>query len=171
MKQIYCGDGKGKTTAAAGLAVRAAGNGWKVLFVQFLKARQTGELAVLASVEGITVVRAGSSEKFSYKLNTEERQRFRAENDHTLEKVFRMAETEGYDLLILDEVIQAVASDMIDEELLKNCVERFSPDRELVMTGRSPERWMIDTADYVTDMEKIRHPFDTGVPARRGIEF
>lgn len=171
MIHVYCGDGKGKTTACAGMAVRAAGNGLKVLFVQFLKARQSGEIAVLSSIENITVIRAKSSRKFTYEMNAEERKELVDQNRETLEMAFQMTSEGQYDFLILDEVITAVSTDMIDEELLKKSVECFHKERELVMTGRSPERWMIEAADYVTDMEKIRHPFDRGIQARKGIEF
>ena len=82
-----------------------------------------------------------------------------------------MVSDDGADLLILDEVITAVTTDMLDEDHLRKHIESFEKDKELVMTGRSPERWMIEAADYVTDMEKIRHPFDRGVSARRGIEY
>ena len=75
------------------------------------------------------------------------------------------------DLLILDEGATGVASGMLDEDLLRSLVEAFPKDKELVITGSVPEVWMIETADYVTDMEKIKHPFDTGVKARKGIEF
>ncbi len=171
MIHLYCGDGKGKTTAAVGLAVRAAGNGQKVLFVQFLKARLTGEIPVLSSIDQITVIRAKSSPKFTYEMTGEEIRKLSEENTAALDRAFEMASRGEADLLILDEVITAVANDVIAEEHLRHCVASFDSDCELVMTGRSPERWMIEAADYVTDMEKIRHPFDRGVEARRGIEF
>ena len=93
------------------------------------------------------------------------------DNEATLDRVFAMAAKGDADLLILDEVITAVTTDMLDENRLRQYVEGFPEDRELVMTGRSPERWMVEAADYVTDMEKIRHPFDRGIEARRGIEY
>lgn len=171
MIHIYCGDGKGKTTAGIGLAVRAAGSGHRVLYVQFLKARMTGEIPVLASIDRITVIRAKSSRKFTSELSEEERSLLLMENEATLDRVFAMAAKGDADLLILDEVITAVTTDMLDENRLRQYVEGFPEDRELVMTGRSPERWMVEAADYVTDMEKIRHPFDRGIEARRGIEY
>ena len=171
MIHLYCGDGKGKTTAAVGLAVRAAGNGLRVLFVQFLKARPTGEISVLASIDQITVVRAKSSTKFTYEMTVEEIRKLSEENTEALDRAFQMASRGEADLLILDEVITAVTSDVIAEESLRRQIEAFDSECELVMTGRSPERWMIEAADYVTDMEKIRHPFDRGIEARRGIEF
>lgn len=171
MIHIYCGDGKGKTTAGIGLAVRAVGSGLRVLFVQFLKARMTGEIPVLASIDNITVIRAKSSSKFTYELNDEERSLLLKESEETLDRVFGMVSEGSFDLLVLDEVITAVTTDMIDEDQLRHYVEQYPKDRELVMTGRSPERWMVEAADYVTDMEKIRHPFDKGIEARKGIEF
>lgn len=171
MKHIYCGDGKGKTTAAVGLAVRAAGSGRKVFFVQFLKARPTGEIPVLDSIENITVIRAKSSQKFTYEMTEEELRALSEENTAVLDRAFQAASRGEADLLVLDEVITAVTTDVIAEEDLRKRVEAFEGDCELVMTGRSPERWMIDSADYVTDMEKIKHPYDRGIEAREGIEF
>ena len=117
------------------------------------------------------MIRAKSSPKFTYEMTGEEIRKLSEENTAALDRAFEMASRGEADLLILDEVITAVANDVIAEEHLRHCVASFDSDCELVMTGRSPERWMIEAADYVTDMEKIRHPFDRGVEARRGIEF
>ena len=145
MIHVYCGDGKGKTTASIGLAVRAAGSGLSVLFAQFLKARPTGEIAVLSSIDRITVLRVGSSEKFTFQLKEDERRRQREENQRMLKQIFQKASEDSADLLILDEAITAVTTDLLDEELLRTYVESFPEDRELVLTGRSPERWMSRT--------------------------
>ena len=169
MIQIYCGDGKGKTTAAVGLSVRAAGRGLRVLFVQFMKGRDTGELSILRSIPGITVCRASEQEKFSFQMNEAELERQRRDNDDTLRRI--AGEADSADLIVLDEALSAVERDLLDETLLKDFLEHFGSRAEVVLTGRVPEIWMLEMADYVTDMEKIRHPFDTGTPAREGIEY
>lgn len=171
MIHIYCGDGKGKTTASIGLAVRAAGEGLRVLFVQFMKARLTGEIPILASLDNVTVMRAKSSTKFSYEMTEEELSRLAEENRKTLDLVFGMIRSGGYDIMILDEAITAVSTDVIGSDELKSYVDGFPEDKELVLTGRTPDQWMIEAADYVTDMEKIKHPYDRGVEARKGIEY
>jgi cob(I)alamin adenosyltransferase len=168
---IYCGDGKGKTTASVGLAVRAAGSGLRVLFAQFLKARMTGELSVLGSISNITVMRAPASEKFTYQMTVDELKENAEANSKFLAEVLKKARDENYDVLVLDEGITAASADLLTEEELKEAMEGFDKNKELVLTGRVPFQWMIEDADYVTDMEKIKHPFDSGVQARKGIEF
>ncbi len=171
MIHLYCGDGKGKTTAACGLTVRAAGNGYRVLFVQFMKAGETGELNIFQGIPSIDVVRAKEDRRFSYEMTGEEREKERITNDRILQQVFRQCKDESYDVLVLDEAATAVSLDLLDDHLLQQEVEAFDASKELIITGRTPEPWMVNAADYVTDMEKIRHPYDTGTEARRGIEF
>lgn len=171
MIHLYCGDGKGKTTAALGLAVRAAGSGLRVLLVQFLKGRETGELDSLRLLPGITVMRSDFGEKFTFQMTREEREQAAYKTMLLLETAFRRAKEESADMLILDESVTAVERGVIPEETLKKHVEECRHVFEIVMTGSVPEPWMIELADYVTDMEKIKHPFDRGIAARRGIEY
>ena len=171
MIHLYCGDGKGKTTAAAGLSLRAAGNGLRVLFAQFMKGQKSGEIDLLASISDITVMRADSSEKFTYQMTAEERQISEEKNRAHLDEVFKVFNASDYDVLVLDEAVTAAGRYMIDEEKLQSYISAFPEDKELVLTGNPPELWMIEAADYVTDMEKIKHPYDKGKDARKGIEF
>ncbi len=171
MIHIYCGDGKGKTTASVGLAVRAAGGGLRVLFAQFLKARMTGELAVLGSISNITVMRAPANNKFTYQMTEEELDENAKANSEFLAEIMKITRRDDYDVVVLDESITAASVDVLSEDELRKFVESFDRTRELVLTGRVPLQWMIEDADYVTDMEKIKHPYDTGVQARKGIEF
>ena len=157
---IYCGDGKGKTTAATGLAVRAAGCGMKVLLVQFLKGQETGELRALANIPGITVLRGKASEKFTFQMDGRELQQTYDLNTKNLLTSVEQARTGACDLLVLDEVMGALSCQLIDEDLLRSLVEQ-KPDRlELVMTGRNPPDWLIEAADYVSDIKKVKHPYD-----------
>lgn len=171
MIHLYCGDGKGKTTAAAGLAVRAAGQGMKVLFAQLLKAGESGEITVLSKLDNVEVKRAGGSEKFTFQMTSEEKSAEAEKNHNLMLYISEKAASDDFDMIIIDEAVTAVEKGILDEEQLKIFVENFNPVKELVLTGSVPELWMIEAADYVTDMEKIKHPFDKGVPARKGVEY
>ena len=167
---IYCGDGKGKTTAAMGLAVRAAGAGRRVLILQFLKDGASAEFASLAHVPGIEVVPQTRRFGFSWTLSQEERAEALAYYTGLLEETFTRA-AGGIDLLVLDEAVGTVSAGLLDGERLLALLGTKPPALEVVLTGRDPSRALLDAADYVTEMKKIKHPFDQGVPARRGVEF
>ncbi len=169
MIHLYCGDGKGKTTASVGLSVRAAGNGLQVLFAQFLKGRESGEVAVLREIPGITVLRAESGGKFTFQMDRSERDALRTANDLALRQI--ISSSKDMDVIVLDEAVTAVEKDLLDEELLRSLLQERGREQEIIITGRMPEAWMVEMADYVTDMEKIRHPYDSGTEARRGIEY
>ena len=168
---VYCGDGKGKTTAAVGLAARAAGRGLRVLMVQFLKGQETGELRSLALLPGVTVLRGKASEKFTFQMDERELQQtydLNTKNLLTAKEALRAGEC---DLLILDEILGALSCELVDEDLLRDLVGTKPEGAELVLTGRNPPDWLLDAADYVTEMVKRKHPFDRGIPAREGIEL
>lgn len=165
---IYTGDGKGKTTAAVGLAVRAAGAGMRVLLVQFLKGRETAELGPLRRL-GVGIVRSDEVTKFIPDMTQEEREICRAAQRRCLGAA--RDGMKSHDLLILDEVFGAAAAGMIGAGELETLV-RGKPSRlELVLTGRDAPPELIALADYVSDIHCVRHPYDKGVKARRGIEF
>lgn len=171
MVHLYCGDGKGKTTAAVGLAVRAAGDGFRVIFAQFMKASESGEINVLNSLENVEVMRAEAQDKFTFNMNEEERRMAAEENARLLHRAETAAEEVKPFLVVLDEVVEAVYNDMITDEELREFIEKNREKYEIVITGGTPEVWMIDLADYVTDLQKIKHPFDNGQEARKGIEY
>ncbi len=165
MVHLYHGDGKGKTTAAVGLSVRAAGAGLKVVFVQFIKTRHSSEIKNLETL-GLTVIRPQGESKFASKMNEEELDTLKIVHDENLEKALSL----NPDLLILDEACAAFKYDCVDERLLKNAIE-YGQDKEVVITGRDPAQWMVDSADYVTEMKCIKHPLKNGIRARLGIEY
>lgn len=166
---IYCGDGKGKTTAALGLALRCAGSGRRVLLLQFLKDGKSGEFASLSHVPGIEVIPQTRAFGFSWTLTPEERAQARTYYTGLLEEAFRRGGT--FDLLVLDEALGAISAGMIEEERLVALLERRPEGLEAVLTGRDPSQALLDAADYVTEMRKVKHPYDRGVAARKGIEF
>ena len=133
---LYAGDGKGKTTAAAGLAVRASGKGLKVLFAQFLKSGESAELKQMEKL-GIVVVSGQPFTKFVFQMNDEEKQESRDFFENRLEEVFSEVR-DGYDLLILDEVLGAIATEMISEERLLELLQAKPTLLEVVVTGRDP---------------------------------
>ena len=147
---LYWGDGKGKTTAAMGLALRALGHGRRVVVVQFLKDGTSGELDGLRRL-GAEVFSGPAGLPFVFQMNEEERAAARA--------------------TILDEACAAWEFDMIDPDALRSAVLKRPAGREVVLTGRNPASWMQEAADYSTAMRCHRHPFDEGTPARVGVEY
>lgn len=171
MKHIYMGDGKGKTTAAVGLAVRCAGSGRRVLFSQFLKPATSGELEALQDIESIQLLLCPAEFGFTWNMSEEDRTDARAVYERYLWDITRVVLQGDFSLLIMDEIIGACSSGLVDEAYLLECLEQFPDDMEIVMTGREPSEALLAVADYITEMKKIRHPFDKGVKARKGIEF
>jgi len=172
LMHIYFGGGKGKTTAALGLALRAAGCGKKVVIVQFLKDWECGELKSLAQLKNITVIRGKSfGGKFVCDMDDEEKQSLKVTQNECFEKALDMQQNGLCDMLVLDEVIDAYSLDVLDKALLDDLITNKPGSLELVITCHKPEAWMLDKADYVTEMVKHKHPYDEGICARHGIEF
>lgn len=167
---LYCGDGKGKTTAAVGLAVRHAGHGGKVVFAQFLKDGSSGECRVLAKL-GVTVLAANPVGKFSFRMTEEEKAETAAALGRTFDAATGFAVRERATLLVLDEICAAVNCGFLPEKTLTEFLESRPDSLEVVLTGRDPSENLQVYADYITEMKKRRHPFDEGVAAREGIEF
>ena len=167
---IYCGDGKEKTTAAVGLAVRCAGRGNKVLLVQFLKSRDSGELYSLAKLPDIEVMRGKESKKFTFQMNEEEKHALLIEHNKMFEQVLAKIKNGGYSLLILDEVIGALNAKVFEMPKLIEFLRHKPENLEVVLTGRNPAPELVEIADYVSEMRKVKHPMDKGIMAREGIE-
>lgn len=163
---LYWGDGKGKTTAAMGLALRALGAGRRVVVVQFLKGAPTGEIPLLEQL-GAKVYRGKAGQKFVFQMSEAEKSETRAMQTANL----RAALACDAQLLVLDEACAAWQLDMVDGALLKEAVLAKPVGQELVLTGREPAEWMRQAADYSTEMRCHRHPYEKGVAARRGVEF
>lgn len=164
MLQLYWGDGKGKTTAAMGLALRALGHGQRVSVVQFLKDGTSGEISLLRRC-GATV-RACPNAKFTWQMTDAEKAEARANNNAALQAAL----AEPFELLVLDEACAACKSGLVEEQLLKVAAAR-AKTAEVVFTGREPAEWMQAAADYSTEMRAVRHPYEQGVTAREGVEY
>ncbi|XOQ52714.1 MAG: Cob(I)yrinic acid a,c-diamide adenosyltransferase [Succiniclasticum sp.] len=167
---VYTGAGKGKTTAAMGLILRASGRGLKVTLLQFMKGRPTGELLSLQRLPGVQVYRAKEMTKFSFQMTEEEKKDMRQRHDALLQEVTARCREDGTDLLVLDEALGAVGTGLLDEDLLLDFLDHKPAHLEVVLTGRNPSPALLERADYVTEMVKRKHPFDKGIPARDGIE-
>ena len=163
---LYWGEGKGKTTAAMGLALRALGNGKRVVVVQFLKGGDSGEIPLLRRL-GATVYRGKAGQKFVFQMNKAEKAATRDLQNRNL----AAAMTEDADLLVLDEAGSAWELDMVDKALLQKAVLARPAAQECVLTAHAAPRWMLDAADYVTEMKCCRHPYQKGIAARKGIEY
>ncbi len=164
MIQVYVGDGKGKTTASIGLSIRAAGHGFNVLFMQFLKDDSSGEISVLRSIPSIEVIHCPVNYGFTFQMTEDQKKETAQEYDKMLDKAI---EADVF-LIVLDEAIHALNAGLINQEKLERLLHK---NCEIVLTGRNAPEWLTDRADYVSDIQKIKHPYDRGVQARIGIEF
>ncbi len=163
---LYWGNGKGKTTAAMGVALRSLAAGKKVAIVQFLKGRESGEITLLSQL-GARIYRGKTGDKFVFQMTEDEK----AETRKLQEENLLAALQEPADLLILDEACAALELNMVDEALLKRAVAEKPEGQELILTGRNPADWMKESADYSTEMHCWRHPYDKDVSAREGVEY
>lgn len=169
MLHIYCGDGKGKTTCAMGLALRAAGHGRRVVVAQFLKCGNSGERVILEQLPNVTCLPVPEITKFVFTMTEAEKAATRAQMTEILRRA--IAESQDADLLVLDELNGAISTGMVALEdvlaFLDSCPEQL----EVVITGRDPAPGLQERAAYITEMKKIKHPFDRGLNARKGVEW
>ncbi|MCR4998620.1 MAG: cob(I)yrinic acid a,c-diamide adenosyltransferase [Lachnospiraceae bacterium] len=181
MIQIYCGDGKGKTSAGIGAAVRAAGHHIPVVYAQFLKDDASGEISVLRDIPGIAVLHAAHHFGFWKSQSEEEREITRAEAAGLLQQVQDTmnramkrrpdADAEVDCLVVLDEVIGAVGNGVLEEDALLSFLRSLEEDVEVILTGRNPSNTLQSLADYVSEIHAVKHPYDKGISARIGVEL
>ena len=169
MIHIYCGDGKGKTTAALGLICRHVGACGSAVLAQFLKSLPTGELATLEKL-GVPVFRNELPHGFFPNMSEEMQKKVREMHNRTLAEVTQRTRANMCSLLVLDELCAALSLGLIDREAVLSLVDDHGK-AELVITGRDPEEALLARADYVTEMKLIKHPYEKGVLARKGIEY
>ncbi|NLL79016.1 MAG: cob(I)yrinic acid a,c-diamide adenosyltransferase [Clostridiales bacterium] len=168
---LYHGDGKGKTTAAVGLAVRALGAGKKIVFLQCMKGSDTSEITVLQKLSGIQILRNTEDCGFYKNMTEEQKQRMRSMHDDSMRHALELIRREECDLLILDEITYPFAWELIDKEPVLKLLKHKPEELEIVMTGRNPQPELFECADYITEMCCRKHPYERGIAARKGIEF
>jgi len=167
MIQVYTGDGKGKTTAAFGLAIRAKGRGFKVAIVQFMKGVEYGEV-ISARKLGIDVYQFGSPEFVDPKKPRDIDFELAEKG---LKKAKEIIFSKNYDLVILDEINVAISFGLIDKNDVINILKNKPESVEIVLTGRYAPKELIEIADLVTEMREVKHYFQRGITAREGIEY
>lgn len=172
MVHVYTGDGKGKSTAALGQVLRALGYDKRAYIVQFLKSKDllSGESRSFSRFHGnVELVRYHQVHPmFDPEVDVDQ---LRASVSEALEKTRKAMLSGSYDIVVLDEINNAVADGFVSAKTVTEFILSKPAGVELILTGRSAAQEVIDAADYVTEMKCIKHPFQRGVPARRGIEF
>lgn len=168
---VYHGNGKGKTTAAVGLSVRALGCGKRVIFSQFMKGQETGEIEALSHLPKVTILRSQKDFPFYSQMSDEQKQEIRDIHNDILEKLSEIVANKQADLIIMDEITYPYKWGLINRDRFLQLMEACRGNVELVLTGRNPDDVMLDKADYITEMKCLRHPYEKGIMAREGIEF
>lgn len=170
--QIYTGNGKGKTTAALGLGLRAVGSGCKVIMVQFLKGFPTSELISTQWLGNqFEIVRLVPQDKFFWQLTNEEKEELKFKLDIEINRVYQIIKEGQCDVLILDEVFGALSNGMVELDQLNELLDIKLDSMEIVLTGRNAPEVIIERADLVTEMNPIKHYYEKGVKSRKGIEY
>ena len=199
MIEIYHGNGKGQTTAAIGAAVRAAGHRVPVVFCQFLKDGMSGEISTLEKIPGVLVLLPEHCFGFTFRMTEEEKKKTRKEADglfcravHIMDLTLQAeprrqeaararkakisvvkqepAQPEIRGLFVFDEILDALNADLLDRELVHDFLLKIPENIEVILTGRNPDVTIRSMADYITHMEKEKHPYDHGTRARVGVE-
>ena len=167
MIHLYYGDGKGKTSAALGLLLRASGAGLRVALARFLKDDTSAELIPLRTLPYVSLLPSPKKMKFLWEMTEEEKAACAADT----RRLFEASVSQDCDVLILDEVTDAVNSGLLQEEALLSFLDRKPENMEVILTGREPSDSVKQRADYITQFLSRRHPYDQGFQARRGIEY
>ncbi len=172
--QIYTGRGKGKTTAALGLAIRAAGWGNSVLFYQFLKpsSLHLGERVLIEKLDNIELGMLEHTWDMKKSLDDEQTMsEMRQAVGKAMKELTTAAAERKYDVMILDEIVYCYSRNLTSLEDIKNLIDSRDQHVEIVLTGRGADEALVELADLVTEMKPIKHPYEKGIKARKGIEY
>lgn len=169
---VYYGNGKGKTTAALGLGVRAAGYDKKVCMIQFLKSGDTGELfSAKRLAPYLNIVQFDKPKGFYFNMNEQEREELKKETQQGFAYAQEQLESGEWDLVILDEVLGSLTNGLLSVDQVTAALQNKHSNTEVVLTGRELPDEIENMADYVTEMKEHKHPMHRGVKARKGIEY
>lgn len=167
---VFTGNGKGKTTSALGMGLRAWGHGYKVLVLQFIKGGwEYGELKAFRKLDGLEMRPLGLG--FIKGNDEQELNRHREAAKLALAEVQQEITSGKWDMIILDEVVYAISYGLVHEEDILLLIDQKPPQLHLVLTGRNASARLIDKADLVTEMKEIKHPYTKGIQAQIGVEF
>ena len=172
MIHVYTGDGKGKTTAAVGLALRGAGHGLKTVFLSFLKEGTSGEVCAAASMGHLDIKCYQTTvHGFFCNLTPEEKIRLKTETQKGFLFAMQCAKEKSCHTLVLDEIAGALTNGLLSEQDVLAYLSAYGKDMEIVLTGRNFPESILDMADYISEIHAKKHPYENDTPARKGIEF
>ncbi len=166
---IFTGQGKGKTTAALGMALRASGYGMRILIIQFIKNCPSGELDAVQKLSNITMVQTGMG--FVYDKSNAELEVHKSAAEKGLHLAEQAIVDGDYQLIILDEICYAVSKGLLEEQKVIAVLQKANAGVCLVLTGRDARAGLLDVADTVTEMQCVKHAMNSGTPAQRGVEL
>lgn len=182
--EVYTGNGKGKTTAAIGLAIRAAGNGLRVYIMHFMKSKKYGESRIIREIENIDEKYLGKPYFISRDPSIGEKMKGvvvfepgKPPEEYVrlirkgIEEIDRIVKSGKYDMVIMDEIITALYFDLVTMDDIRRIIEQKPSNVEIVLTGRYAPDELLEIADLVTEMLEVKHPYQKGIKARRGIEY
>lgn len=168
---IYTGDGKGKTTVCAGLAVRMVGSGGRVLYSFMQKGVKSSEIKLMETLRGIDVIQVCTMTKFSYLQNAAEKAEYKRQHTEGLKKIIQLCGSGLYDMVVIDEIIGAIHEGAVPLDLVIDLINTRPEGCEIVLSGRNAPPELIAIADYVSEITMVKHPFNNGTKARKGIEY
>ena len=169
---VYTGEGKGKTTAAMGLALRGLGHGRKTLVAQFMKRGNSGELMALKTFEQARVLAAPPISGFTFRMTEEEKEAARRAQTAFALEALREIEAFEPQTIVLDELGMALSLQMVEEDAARRLIETALWYGETAVTGRNAPPWLTQKADYVSRIFAEKHPYETeGLAARKGVEW
>ncbi|MCM0649960.1 cob(I)yrinic acid a,c-diamide adenosyltransferase [Clostridium swellfunianum] len=170
--QVYTGNGKGKTTAAIGQAMRAVGNGLRVYMLQFLKTDPTGELEISKLIgDKFQIFRFESKKGFFWTLNDAEKAVLKEEVNRAYEFAVEVIKNNSCDVFIMDEIMGILSNKLLTEQQVIELIDNKPSSMEIILTGRNVPASIKDRADLVTEMKEIKHYMEKGVFSREGIEY
>lgn len=170
--QVYTGTGKGKTTAAIGQGIRTIGRGNKVYMVQFLKSGMTGELETVKRLEpDFKIFRFEKPKGFVWNLTQEQLEELKGEIRQAFDFIKEVLNNKECDMLIMDEIMGVLSNKLLDVTDVVRLLKGKPEDMEIILTGRNVPEEIREIADYISDINCVKHPFEKGIPAREGIEF